>query len=95
MTRLESTGHDISHETSGDLGSATGLTDTQSEDTSLLILYGSVTGNAQDVAERIGREAIKRGVVTRLMAMDAYPLVSRAERTILTGTDRTSIRNRS
>lgn len=39
-----------------------------------LILFGSETGNAQDVAERIGLEAFKRGYKTRLMAMDAYPL---------------------
>ncbi|KAG8901255.1 NAPDH-dependent diflavin reductase, partial [Tulasnella sp. 417] len=44
------------------------------ESHSFLILFASETGNAQDVAERIGLEAFKRGYKTRLMAMDAYPL---------------------
>ncbi|GLC34942.1 hypothetical protein PLESTM_000256800 [Pleodorina starrii] len=40
--------------------------------TSLLILYGSQTGNAQDVAERIGREARLRLFSHRVMSMDSY-----------------------
>ncbi|KAG2446563.1 hypothetical protein HYH02_008550 [Chlamydomonas schloesseri] len=38
----------------------------------LLILYGSQTGNAQDVAERIGREARLRLYSPRVVAMDSY-----------------------
>ncbi|KAL0028461.1 hypothetical protein WJX77_008059 [Trebouxia sp. C0004] len=40
----------------------------------LTILYGSQTGNAQDVAERIGREGKRRHFVPRIMAMDAFPV---------------------
>lgn len=44
---------------------------------SLLVLYGSQTGNAQDVAERIGREARRRHFRPRVMPCDAYmPQVS-------------------
>lgn len=50
--------------------------DDHDDDTSLLVLYGSETGNAQDVAERIAAETIQNGLRTRLMAMDAYPLVN-------------------
>lgn len=39
---------------------------------SLLILYGSQTGNAQDVAELIGREAARRHYEVRVIAADAY-----------------------
>ncbi|KAG2430599.1 hypothetical protein HXX76_010117 [Chlamydomonas incerta] len=38
----------------------------------VLILYGSQTGNAQDVAERIGREARLRLFSPRVVAMDSY-----------------------
>ena len=41
----------------------------------LLILYGSQTGTAQDVAERIGREAKRRHFGTRVMSLDAYNVV--------------------
>lgn len=39
---------------------------------SILILFGSQTGNAQDVAERIGREGKLLLYQTRVLAMDAY-----------------------
>jgi sulfite reductase alpha subunit-like flavoprotein len=43
----------------------------------LLILYGSQTGNALDVAELVCREARRRHFAPRLMSADAYvPLVS-------------------
>eukprot|EP00198_Chlamydomonas_reinhardtii_P004798 XP_001694134.1 NADPH-dependent flavin reductase [Chlamydomonas reinhardtii] len=42
----------------------------------LLILYGSQTGNAQDVAERIGREARLRLYSPRVVAMDSYDVTS-------------------
>ncbi|CAG8784006.1 7250_t:CDS:2, partial [Acaulospora morrowiae] len=38
----------------------------------LLILYGSQTGCAQDVAERIERQARRRLFKTRIFSMDAY-----------------------
>jgi len=38
----------------------------------LLILYGSETGNAQDVAEYIARESLRRHWRPRLLAADAY-----------------------
>ena len=40
----------------------------------LLVLYGSQTGTAQDVAERIGREAWRRRFSARVLAMDDYSL---------------------
>ena len=40
----------------------------------LLVLFGSQTGTAQDVAERIGREAWRRRFSVRVLAMDAYSL---------------------
>jgi flavodoxin len=42
---------------------------------SLLILYGTETGNAQDVAERIGRDAIRHRSRARVIAMEEYSLV--------------------
>lgn len=40
----------------------------------MLILFGSETGNAQDVAEGIGREASFHGLQPRVMSMDSYPV---------------------
>lgn len=40
----------------------------------LLVLFGSQTGTAQDVAERIGRDAWRRRFSARVLAMDAYSL---------------------
>ncbi|KAJ8039423.1 NADPH-dependent diflavin oxidoreductase 1 [Holothuria leucospilota] len=40
----------------------------------LCILYGSQTGTAQDVAERIGREARRRHFSTRVMPLDSYEI---------------------
>ncbi|KAK7487379.1 hypothetical protein BaRGS_00021341 [Batillaria attramentaria] len=40
----------------------------------LLILYGSQTGTAQDVAERIGREARRRLFAVKVVALDSYPV---------------------
>lgn len=42
----------------------------------LLILYATQTGNAQDAAERLGREAEHRGCSVRLLSMDEYDAVS-------------------
>ncbi|KNC96604.1 uncharacterized protein SPPG_08188 [Spizellomyces punctatus DAOM BR117] len=41
-------------------------------DRNLLILYGTETGTAQDVAERIAREGRRRHFRTRVFAMDEY-----------------------
>ncbi|EIE26765.1 riboflavin synthase domain-like protein [Coccomyxa subellipsoidea C-169] len=48
------------------------MTGEQSERIPLLVLFGSQTGSAQDVAERIGREAKLRQYAPRVMAMDAF-----------------------
>jgi hypothetical protein len=40
------------------------------------VLYGSQTGNAQDVAERIGRLARRRRIATLVQSMDEYDIVS-------------------
>lgn len=42
----------------------------------LLILYATQTGNALDAAERIGREAERRGCPVKLHSMDEYDPVS-------------------
>ncbi|PRW18319.1 NADPH-dependent diflavin oxidoreductase 1 isoform X1 [Chlorella sorokiniana] len=43
----------------------------------LLVLYGSQTGNAQDVAERVAREAARRHFAPRVLPADAYlPMVA-------------------
>ena len=40
------------------------------------VLYGSQTGTAQEVAERIGREAKRRYLSARVLALDDYNVVS-------------------
>ncbi|MFT7817556.1 NADPH-dependent diflavin oxidoreductase 1 isoform X2 [Arapaima gigas] len=42
----------------------------------LLVLYGSQTGTAQDTAERIGRQAQRRHVRVRVEALDSYNVVN-------------------
>ncbi|KAK9839678.1 hypothetical protein WJX81_005476 [Elliptochloris bilobata] len=42
----------------------------------LLVLFGSQTGNAQDVAERVAREAKRRHFAPCVMAMDAYSVAA-------------------
>ncbi|KAF8010212.1 hypothetical protein BT93_J0985 [Corymbia citriodora subsp. variegata] len=46
------------------------MTETKSK--KLLILYATQTGNAMDVAERIGREAERRGCPASLLSVDEY-----------------------
>ncbi|KAK3088044.1 hypothetical protein FSP39_013874 [Pinctada imbricata] len=46
------------------------------ENRKLLILYGSQTGTAQDVAERIGREARRRHFSTRVTPLDSYSMAN-------------------
>nr|XP_054769944.1 NADPH-dependent diflavin oxidoreductase 1-like [Lytechinus pictus] len=41
-----------------------------------VILYGSQTGTAQDVAEKIGREAKRRHLSARVLPLDSYPVAS-------------------
>ncbi|XP_016283590.2 NADPH-dependent diflavin oxidoreductase 1 isoform X3 [Monodelphis domestica] len=43
---------------------------------SILILFGSQTGTAQDVAERIGREARRKRLQCRVQALDSYDVVN-------------------
>ena len=45
-------------------------------DRKLLILYGSQTGTAQDVAEKIYREAKRRHFSATVIALDSYNIVS-------------------
>ncbi|KAK7439064.1 NAPDH-dependent diflavin reductase [Stygiomarasmius scandens] len=42
-------------------------------DRSILILYATETGNAQDVADRIARQCRRIHVKARVLSMDAYP----------------------
>jgi sulfite reductase alpha subunit-like flavoprotein len=45
------------------------------EDRSILILYGTETGNAKDAAEKLGRVARRHHFVARVIAMDVFPMV--------------------
>jgi sulfite reductase alpha subunit-like flavoprotein len=47
----------------------------QRHDRSALILYGSETGNSQDVAEELGRMAERLHFVTRVSEMDMVEIV--------------------
>ena len=47
----------------------------QRHDRSALILYGSETGNSQDVAEELGRIAERLHFVTRVSEMDVVEIV--------------------
>lgn len=40
------------------------------------VLYGSQTGTAQEVAERVGREAKRRHLSASVLALDDYDVVS-------------------
>ena len=42
----------------------------------ICVLYGSQTGTAQEVAERIGREAKRRHLLATVLALDDYNVVS-------------------
>ncbi|KAI8982269.1 hypothetical protein BDF20DRAFT_817613 [Mycotypha africana] len=53
------------------------------EDRSLLILYGSETGCAQDVAENLGRQARRRHFNTKVYAMDEYDKSQLLDETIV------------
>ncbi|XP_045611937.1 NADPH-dependent diflavin oxidoreductase 1 isoform X1 [Procambarus clarkii] len=44
------------------------------EDRNLIILYGSQTGTAQEVAERIGRESRRYYFIPRVASMDDFPV---------------------
>ena len=46
------------------------------EERRIVVLYGSQTGTAQDVGERVGREAKRRHFKTRVLSMDSYAIVS-------------------
>lgn len=42
----------------------------------ILVLYASETGNAQDVAERTGREIRRRGGRCTVLSMEDFDIVS-------------------
>ncbi|KAG8701613.1 NAPDH-dependent diflavin reductase [Ceratobasidium sp. 395] len=44
------------------------------EDRTILILYGTETGNSKDAAERIGRTARRHHFLARVIGMDDFPL---------------------
>ncbi|GFS22197.1 NADPH-dependent diflavin oxidoreductase 1 [Elysia marginata] len=46
------------------------------EDRQVLVLYGSQTGTAHDVADRVTREAKRRHFATRVLSMDDYNVTS-------------------
>ena len=48
---------------------------TMTNDRRLLVLYGSQTGTAQDVAETLAREGRRHHFNTRVMDLDSYKLV--------------------
>lgn len=58
-----------------DESGSSGNSDSGSE-RKVLVVYGSQTGTAQDVAERVGREAKRRRFSTRVIALDDYQVVS-------------------
>jgi len=47
----------------------------QQEEKRIAVLYGSQTGTAEDVAERIGRESRRRHLNTIVTALDDYHIV--------------------
>ncbi|EJT97200.1 riboflavin synthase domain-like protein [Dacryopinax primogenitus] len=53
--------------------------DETSDGRTLLVLYGSESGNAQDVAERVGRDARRHHFKARVISMDAYDIATLIE----------------
>jgi sulfite reductase alpha subunit-like flavoprotein len=51
----------------------------QQHDRTALILYGSETGNSQDVADELGRMAERLHFMTRVSEMDAVEIVCPAQ----------------
>ncbi len=54
----------------------------QRHDRTALVLYGSETGNSQDVAEELGRMAEKLHFVTSVCEMDLVEIVRRHSRSV-------------
>lgn len=48
----------------------------EEDERSVHIVYGSQTGTAQEVAESVSRDAIRRHFRTELCAMDEFDVVS-------------------
>ena len=46
-----------------------------SDERRIVVLYGSQTGTAQDVAERIERDAIRRHLSVTVKPLDQYDIV--------------------
>ncbi|XP_073968391.1 NADPH-dependent diflavin oxidoreductase 1 [Rhodnius prolixus] len=59
------------------------MTKGESEEDGVLILYGSETGTAQDVAERIWREAKQRNLHAEVSAMDDYNITNLPNETLV------------
>lgn len=59
----------------GHLSNGHAETRVTAEKRDLLVLYGSQTGSAQDVAERIGRQGRRRHFRTKVFAMDEFDIV--------------------
>jgi sulfite reductase alpha subunit-like flavoprotein len=51
------------------------MRESQQRDRTALVLYGSETGNSQDVAEELGRAAHRLHFVTRVCEMDQVDIV--------------------
>ncbi|XP_033122556.1 NADPH-dependent diflavin oxidoreductase 1-like [Anneissia japonica] len=49
----------------------------------IVILYGSETGTAEDVAERVRRQANRRYYKTRVMSLDSYPIANLIHETLV------------
>ena len=61
---------------SQDSPDGTATDDQHNQDSRILILYATETGNALDVAEQIAQEALNRSYEVHLASTDEYPLVS-------------------
>ncbi|XP_018422764.1 PREDICTED: NADPH-dependent diflavin oxidoreductase 1 [Nanorana parkeri] len=49
----------------------------------ILVLFGSQTGTAEDMADRIGREALRRHFACRVEALDSYSVVNLIHETLV------------
>ena len=61
--------------------------DRQSHDRTALVLYGSETGTAQDVADELGRMLERLRFRTHVLAMNSVEIVYTPRRAMITETD--------
>jgi sulfite reductase alpha subunit-like flavoprotein len=59
---------------------AADMSEDESFERRFTILYGTQTGNAQDVAERISRQARRQRYLTNVHSMEDYDIVSSRDR---------------